>query len=136
MLGASPSSPRAQKPGDLTVQQKAQDEFQKAFCLSWNDALEQGLVYNLVDNLGLSMSELGAEYHKPKKGETVLKFCGGFYCGKVKDIIAINGFNATALWTTRSGWRFFWCGRMRRREASLRPGERVCQRCARMELCA
>merc|ERR1712227_1065710 len=76
----------------------AQDEFQKAFGLSWNDALEQGLVYNLVDGaakLGLSMSELGTEYDKLKKGETMLKFGGGFYCGKVKDVFVINGFYAS-----------------------------------------
>jgi nucleoside diphosphate kinase len=96
--GAIAAKAMKQKPGDLTVQQKAQDEFQKAFGLSWKDALEQGLVYNLVDGaakLGLSMSELGAEYDKLKKGETMLKFGGGFYCGKVKDVFVINGFYAS-----------------------------------------
>ena len=112
------------------------------------------MVYNLVDGaakLGLSMSELGAEYDKLKKGETMLKFGGRFsYRGKVKEVFVINGFYANwalveeesldwpnALWTTRCGWRFGAARfSMRRRGASLRPGERVCQRCARMELCA
>ena len=96
--GAIAAKAMKQKPADLTVQQKAQDEFQKAFGLSWKDALEQGLVYNLVDGaakLGLSMSELGSEYDKLKKGETMLKFGGGFYCGKVKDVFVINGFYAS-----------------------------------------
>ena len=53
------------------------------------DALEQGLLYNLVDGaakLSLSTSELRAEYDKLEKSETMLKFGGGFYCGKVKDV--------------------------------------------------
>ena len=42
-----------------------------------------------------------------------------------------------ASWTTRCGWRFGAASfSMRRRGSSLRPGGRVCQRCARMELCA
>ena len=48
---------------DLFVQQKAQDKFQRTFCLSWKEALDQGLVYNLVDTqakLGRTMSEFGA----------------------------------------------------------------------------
>ena len=65
--GASAANAMEQKPGDLIVRQKAQDKFQNSFGLLWKDALEQGLVYNLVDGaakLGLSMSELGAEYDK------------------------------------------------------------------------
>ena len=57
------------------MQQKAQDKFHKAFCLSWKEALDQGLVYNLVDSpavLGRPMSELGAEHDKLDKCETML----------------------------------------------------------------
>ena len=60
-----------------------------ALGLSWKDALEQGLVYNFVDGtaeLGLSMSELGAEYDKLEKCETMLRFGGGFHCGKIVDV--------------------------------------------------
>ena len=77
------------KPGDLIVQQKAQDKFQKAFGLSWKEALEQGLVYNLVDStaeLGRPMSELGAEHDKLEKCETMLRFGGGFHCRKIEDV--------------------------------------------------
>lgn len=83
------------KPATLTVQPKAQQEFEKAFGLSWSSALEKGLVFNAADGavkLGISASELGARYDKLKKGVTMLKFGGGFYCGKVGDIFVINGF--------------------------------------------
>merc|ERR1719433_314434 len=40
------------------------------------------------------MSELGAKYDKLKKGETLIKFGGGFYCGKVDGVYVINGFYA------------------------------------------
>lgn len=83
------------KPETLTVQPKAQDEFKKAFGLSWTDALKKGLVFNAMDGaakLGISPGELGARYDKLEKGVTMLKFGGGFYCGKVGDIYIINGF--------------------------------------------
>ena len=38
--------------------------------------------------------QVGDEYDKLKKGESLLKFGGGFYCGKVQDIYVINGFYA------------------------------------------
>uniref|UniRef100_A0A7S0ZRE8 Nucleoside-diphosphate kinase n=1 Tax=Noctiluca scintillans TaxID=2966 RepID=A0A7S0ZRE8_NOCSC len=95
--GAIAAKAMKQKPADVIVQQKAQDEFQKAFGLAWKDALDQGLVYNLKDaaeKLDLSMSQVGDEYDKLKKGESLLKFGGGFYCGKVQGIYVINGFYA------------------------------------------
>jgi len=82
-------------PAELTVQQKAQDEFQTLFGLSWTDALAQGLVFNASDaaqQLGCSPSEMGAKWGKLRKGHDLLKFGGGFYCGKVGSIYAINGF--------------------------------------------
>eukprot|EP00440_Ansanella_granifera_P012677 gb/GFBE01013772.1/.p1 GENE.gb/GFBE01013772.1/~~gb/GFBE01013772.1/.p1 ORF type:complete len:389 (+),score=116.54 gb/GFBE01013772.1/:1-1167(+) len=95
--GAIAARAMKQKPSELAVQKKAQDEFEKAFGLSWDDALKQDLVYNLVDGaakLGVSMDELGDKYDKLKKGVDMLKFGGGFYCGKVGDIYVINGFYA------------------------------------------
>eukprot|EP00927_Polykrikos_kofoidii_P021607 TRINITY_DN2039_c0_g1_i3.p1 TRINITY_DN2039_c0_g1~~TRINITY_DN2039_c0_g1_i3.p1 ORF type:complete len:409 (+),score=78.93 TRINITY_DN2039_c0_g1_i3:68-1228(+) len=83
------------KPDTLTVQPKAQEEFKKAFGLSWSDALEKGVVFNAADaadKLGITAKELGAKYDQLKKGVTLLKFGGGFYCGKVDDIFVINGF--------------------------------------------
>eukprot|EP00931_Biecheleriopsis_adriatica_P082752 TRINITY_DN5620_c0_g1_i1.p1 TRINITY_DN5620_c0_g1~~TRINITY_DN5620_c0_g1_i1.p1 ORF type:complete len:401 (+),score=112.46 TRINITY_DN5620_c0_g1_i1:48-1205(+) len=95
--GAIAARAMKQQPSELAVQQKAQDEFEKAFGLSWTDALAKGLVFNLVDGaakLGCSMDELGNKYDKLKKGVDLLKFGGGFYCGKVGDIYVINGFYA------------------------------------------
>eukprot|EP00419_Tripos_fusus_P024836 CAMPEP_0172707794 /NCGR_PEP_ID=MMETSP1074-20121228/50182_1 /TAXON_ID=2916 /ORGANISM="Ceratium fusus, Strain PA161109" /LENGTH=392 /DNA_ID=CAMNT_0013530653 /DNA_START=48 /DNA_END=1226 /DNA_ORIENTATION=- len=95
--GAIAARAMKQKPTELVVQKKAQEEFEKAFGLSWADALSQGKVYNLVDGaakLGCSMDDLGNKYDKLKKGETLLKFGGGFYCGQVDDIFVINGFYA------------------------------------------
>lgn len=95
--GAIAARAMKQKPGELVVQSGAQDEFKQAFGLTWADAVKSGKVYNLVDGakkLGCSMSELGDKYDTLKKGTTLLKFGGGFYCGKVGDIYVINGFYA------------------------------------------
>lgn len=95
--GAIAARAMKQKPTELVVQKKAQEEFEKAFGLSWADALHQGKVYNLIDGaakLGCSMDDLGDKYDKLKKGETLLKFGGGFYCGQVDGIFVINGFYA------------------------------------------
>ena len=71
-----------QKPGDLIVQQKHRTNFRRASVSRGRTRWSRGLVYNLVDGaakLGLSMSELGAEYDKLKKCETMLRFGGGFF---------------------------------------------------------
>jgi nucleoside diphosphate kinase len=95
--GAIASRAMQQKPSELPVQQKAQDDFQTAFSLSWSDALKQGLVYNLVDaaaQLSCNYDEIGEKFDKLTKGKDMIKFGGGFYCGKVGDIYIINGFYA------------------------------------------
>ena len=51
--------------------------------------MEDGLVYNAMGGakkLGISPDELGKKYDALKKGEGIIKFGGGFYCGKVDDI--------------------------------------------------
>merc|ERR1712232_27036 len=93
--GAIASKAMKQKPATLTVQPKAQKEFEQAFGMSWSDALSKGIVYNATDGaakLGLTYDQLGEKWGKLKKGATLLKFGGGFYCGKVGDIFVINGF--------------------------------------------
>jgi len=82
-------------PDTLTVQQKAQDTFEKTFGMKWADAVKSGKVYNAMDaaeKLGCSTNELGAKWGTLKKDVNLLKFGGGFYCGKVDDIFVINGF--------------------------------------------
>jgi nucleoside diphosphate kinase len=72
------------------------DKFQKEFGLSWEDALNQGLVFNALDAcafLGIDAGALDAAWGPAKK----VKFGGGFYCGLVtipgkKPIYVFNGF--------------------------------------------
>lgn len=93
--GAIAAKAVRQKPATLTVQPKAQAAFEKAFGLSWSDALSKGLVYNATDGaakLGLTFDELGAKWGTLKKDVNLLKFGGGFYCGKVDGVFVINGF--------------------------------------------
>jgi len=93
--GAIAAKAVKQKPATLTVQPKAQAAFEKAFGLSWSDALSKGLVFNATDGaakLGLTFDELGAKWGTLKKEVNLLKFGGGFYCGKVDGIFIINGF--------------------------------------------
>ena len=84
------------KPGDLTVQRKAQDEFRKSFRSLVEGRTEAGLAYNLVGDrakLGLSMSELGTKHDKLKKDERDhAQFGGGLYCGKAQGVFVISGF--------------------------------------------
>ena len=59
--------------------------------------MEDGLVFNAMDGakkLGISPDELGKKYDALKKGETIIKFGGGFYCGKVDDIYAARALIA------------------------------------------
>jgi len=84
-----------QKPSELIVQDKAKAAFQKAFGISWDDAVSQGLVYNATDacaKMGIDGMQLDKEWGKLKRGETLIKFGGGFYAGKVGDIFIMNGF--------------------------------------------
>jgi hypothetical protein len=83
------------KPSELTVQAKAKDEFKKVFGLSWEDALASGKVFNAMDaaqKMRVSTAELGAKWGTLKKDVSLLKFGGGFYCGKIGDLFVINGF--------------------------------------------
>mmetsp|Transcript_24059 Transcript_24059/g.68441 ORF Transcript_24059/g.68441 Transcript_24059/m.68441 type:complete len:304 (+) Transcript_24059:117-1028(+) len=82
-------------PSELMVQPKAQEEFEQAFGLTWSDALSQGAVFNAMQGaeaLGISPEELGARWGELTKGVDMLKFGGGFYCGKIGDVFIINGF--------------------------------------------
>lgn len=93
--GAIAAKAVKQKPDTLTVQPKAQEEFKKAFGISWSDALAKGLVYNAVDGctkLNTDFDGLGQKWGTLKKGVNLLKFGGGFYCAKIGEIFVINGF--------------------------------------------
>ena len=56
------------------------------FGLPWSEALEKGLVYNAVDackHWGIDGETMDGLWAKTKKSNQLVKFGGGFYCGKV-----------------------------------------------------
>ena len=84
------------KPETLPVPKQ---KFKDSFGLEWEDALNQGLVFNAIDAckyLGIDGAGLDAIWSKSK----LVKFGGGFYCGKLepkiagkhKTIYVFNGF--------------------------------------------
>lgn len=85
------------KPDQLNV---PADKFKEKFGLEWTEALASGKVFNAMDGckeLGLTADELDKEWAKTKKADRLVKFGGGFYCGRVevegKDPLYIfNGF--------------------------------------------
>ena len=82
-------------PSELIVPEKGQAQFEQAFGESWQSALEQGKVYNAKEaaaKLGVDAAGLNDLWSKLQRGKTLLKFGGGFYCGKIKDIYVMNGF--------------------------------------------
>merc|ERR1712125_146099 len=68
------------KPEEIAV---PADKFEEAFGESWASALESGKACNAMqacEKLGLDADGLDAAWGKAEK---VVKFGGGFYCGKV-----------------------------------------------------
>jgi hypothetical protein len=89
--GAIASKAVMLKPSELNVPEKGKAGFVEKFGLTWDEALSQGLVYNAMDaadKLGVDGIELEQLWRTAK----VIKFGGGFYCGKVGDIFIMNGF--------------------------------------------
>ena len=80
------------KPKDLPV---PADAFQAKYGVSWQSALDDGKVFNALDacaHFGVDSAGLDAKWQKAKKDGLLVKFGGGFYCGKVEDIYVFNGF--------------------------------------------
>jgi len=74
------------KPADLEPSQKAQDEFKTKWGLEWSQAVADGLVFNAFDacaKRGVDGEQLNDVWAKAKKGDQLVKFGGGFYCGKL-----------------------------------------------------
>lgn len=94
--GAIASKAVILKPSELNVPEKGQGEFKKLFGEEWAKALEEGKVYNAADaceKLGITGDELEAKWGNLKRGEDLIKFGGGFYCGKLADdMYVMNGF--------------------------------------------
>jgi hypothetical protein len=82
-------------PAELIVQPSSQEEFLHVFGITWDEALQQNLVFNAMEAskvLGISTDELGMKWSALTKGVDLLKFGGGFYCGRIDGIYVINGF--------------------------------------------
>jgi len=81
-----------------------EEKFKKKFGLEWSDALKKGVVFNAkqaCEKHGLTPDQLNTEWAKAKKAEKLVKFGGGFYCGKIDTIpgkepmYVFNGFFMT-----------------------------------------
>ena len=87
--GAIASKAVKLKPSELNVPDKGKKDFEKAFGEKWEDAVAAGKVFNAkegAEKLGLDSAGLNAKWSKLTRGKDLLKFGGGFYCGKVGDI--------------------------------------------------
>ena len=93
--GAIASKAVKLKPKDLTVPEKALAAFEEMFGEKWEDAVAAGKVYNAMDaaeKLSVDGAGLNAKWRELTSGKDLIKFGGGFYCGKVGDVYVINGF--------------------------------------------
>jgi len=93
--GAIASKAVKLKPSELNVPDKGKEQFEAAFGESWDSAIAAGKIYNAKDGaekLGLDSEGVNAEWGKLSRGKDLIKFGGGFYCGKVKGIYVMNGF--------------------------------------------
>ncbi|KAG7350900.1 nucleoside diphosphate kinase [Nitzschia inconspicua] len=93
--GAIASKAVKLKPSELNVPDKGKKEFKEVFGEDWDTAVNSGKVYNAKDGaskLGLDAEGLNKEWSKLTRGKDLIKFGGGFYCGKVKNIYVVNGF--------------------------------------------
>jgi len=81
------------KPAELNV---PADKFKAKFGLGWQEALDQGVVYNAMDGgakLGMDATQLEKAWRAAKvENDACIKFGGGFYCSKIQDIYIFNGF--------------------------------------------
>jgi hypothetical protein len=83
------------RPDQLVVQPEAAECFEATFGLRWADALKSGRVCNArqaLERLGLDEEQLDDEWTPLRLNEGKVKFGGGFYCGKIRDLFVVNGF--------------------------------------------
>ena len=93
--GAIASKAVKLKPNELNVPDKGKEDFQKMFGETWADAIAAGKVYNAMDGaakLGIDGAGINEKWSKLSPGKDLIKFGGGFYCGKVDGIYIMNGF--------------------------------------------
>jgi len=84
------------KPADLAVNDQAKGKFKGMSGMEWDDAVKAGKVYNAAEackKLGINGKQLDAKWSVIDKKTDLVKFGGGFYCGKLdEDMYVINGF--------------------------------------------
>jgi len=93
--GAIASKAVKLSPSELNVPDKGKAQFEKMFGEKWEDAVAAGKVYNAKDGaakLGVDGAGLDTKWAKLSRGKDLIKFGGGFYCGKVDGIYIMNGF--------------------------------------------
>jgi hypothetical protein len=94
--GAIASKAVKLQPKELIVPDKGKAAFEKMFGESWDDAVKAGKVYNAKDGaakLGTDAAGMNTIWSKLSRGTSLIKFGGGFYCGKVgPDMYVMNGF--------------------------------------------
>eukprot|EP01010_Urceolus_cornutus_P005388 NODE_933_length_1225_cov_264.029762_g708_i0.p1 GENE.NODE_933_length_1225_cov_264.029762_g708_i0~~NODE_933_length_1225_cov_264.029762_g708_i0.p1 ORF type:complete len:378 (-),score=81.36 NODE_933_length_1225_cov_264.029762_g708_i0:90-1163(-) len=76
-------------PKDLNPPKQKLDEFESKFGRTWQDALDTGMVYNAVDackRLNVDGERMATLWTDSKSSGDLLKFGGGFYCGKVRAV--------------------------------------------------
>jgi hypothetical protein len=104
--GAIASKAVLLQPSELSLSEKATVSFKATFGMEWADALKKGIVYNAKDacgKLSLDSQGIATEWKKLTMGKSLLKFGGGFYCGKLADdCFVINAFYMAmrAMYTT------------------------------------
>mmetsp|Transcript_32288 Transcript_32288/g.39651 ORF Transcript_32288/g.39651 Transcript_32288/m.39651 type:complete len:384 (+) Transcript_32288:56-1207(+) len=93
--GAIASKAVKLQPKELNVPDKGKAQFKQMFGESWEDVIAAGKVYNAKDGaakLGVDGAGLNEKWGKLSRGKDLIKFGGGFYCGKVDGIYIMNGF--------------------------------------------
>jgi len=93
--GAIASKAVKLKPSELVVPDKGKADFEKMFGEKWDDVVKAGKVYNAKDGaekLGVDGAGLSEKWGKLTRGKDLIKFGGGFYCGKVDGTYIMNGF--------------------------------------------
>jgi len=93
--GAIASKAVELRPGQLNVPDKGQAAFKEMFGESWEEALDAGKVFNALEGgakLKVDGAGMEAKWRKLQSGKNLIKFGGGFYCGRVDDIYVINAF--------------------------------------------
>lgn len=74
------------KAKDFNISAKNKTAFKKQFSISWNYAVKKELVFNAMDackELGLDAASINQMWATAKKEKLMLKFGGGFYCGRL-----------------------------------------------------